>query len=99
MRTMDVWYAHLSEQELMAAMDRLVAAQKDKKQKSVATKGAKTARKTAVKARTRDSLQALSKLAEIVDGRYRIISQPPIIDPGAGVPSQLRDLLRSAAGR
>ena len=81
MRTMDVWYAHLSEQELMAAIDRLVAAQKNKKQKSVATKGAKTARKTAEKARSRDSLQALSKLAEIVDGRYRIISQPPIIVP------------------
>jgi uncharacterized protein (DUF2252 family) len=31
------------------------------------------------KARTRDSLQALSKLAEVVDGEYRIVSQPPIV--------------------
>ena len=37
------------------------------------------------KARTRDSLQALSKLGEMVDGRYRIVSQPPLIVP-------LRDL-------
>ncbi len=42
---------------------------------------AKRARKTAEKARTRDSLQALSKLAEVVDGKYRIISQPPAIIP------------------
>ena len=42
---------------------------------------AKRARKAAEKAHTRDSLQALSKLAEVVDGRYRIISQPPIVIP------------------
>jgi uncharacterized protein (DUF2252 family) len=38
-------------------------------------------RKGAAKARTRDSLQALSKLAELVDGQYRIVSQPPIVVP------------------
>jgi hypothetical protein len=41
----------------------------------------KVAEKTAAKAYTRDSLQALSKLAERVDGQYRIISQPPLIVP------------------
>jgi len=41
----------------------------------------KTAERTAAKARTRDSLQALSKLGELVDGRYRIVSQPPIVVP------------------
>ena len=46
---------------------------------------AKTAEKQARKAHTRDSLQALSKLAEQVDGRYRIVSQPPVVIP-------LRDL-------
>ena len=45
----------------------------------------KTAEKQARKAHTRDSLQALSKLAEHVDGRYRIVSQPPVVIP-------LRDL-------
>jgi uncharacterized protein (DUF2252 family) len=50
-------------------------------------KGAKAAkqvaktRKEAAKARTRDSLQALSKLAELVSGQYRIVSRPPIIVP------------------
>ena len=33
------------------------------------------------KAHTRDSLQALSKLGEVVDGRYRIVSQPPVVVP------------------
>jgi len=33
------------------------------------------------KARTRDSLQALSKLGELVDGAYRIVSRPPIVVP------------------
>lgn len=33
------------------------------------------------KARTRDSLQALAKLAELVDGTYRIVSQPPVVIP------------------
>src|SRR5262249_14229505 len=37
--------------------------------------------KAADKARTRDSMQALSKLAELVDGRYRIVSQPPLVVP------------------
>ena len=39
----------------------------------------KGAQRTADKAHTRDSLQALSKLAELVDGKYRIIAQPPVI--------------------
>ena len=37
--------------------------------------------KTLRKAHTRDSLQALSKLGELVDGRYRIVSQPPVVVP------------------
>ena len=44
--------------------------------------------KTAAKAHTRDSLQALSKLGELVDGKYRIVSQPPVVVP-------LRDLAAS----
>ena len=33
----------------------------------------------------RDSLQALSKLGELVDDRYRIVSQPPIVVPARGL--------------
>ena len=38
-------------------------------------------RRRCAKAHTRDSLQALSKLGELVDGHYRIVSQPPIVVP------------------
>jgi uncharacterized protein (DUF2252 family) len=81
MRTMDIWYARLSEEELMAAIATEVANQKDKAAKKSMKKGAKGAKKITAKARTRDSLQALSKLAEHVDGNYRIVSQPPIVIP------------------
>ncbi len=81
MRIMDVWYSHMSEEDLMAAMGTAVGMQTDKTQKKAAQKTEKAAKKNVLKARTRDSLQALSKLAEHVDGNYRIVSQPPIVIP------------------
>ena len=83
MRTMDVWYAHLDEQELMAAIDVAVGSQKHKAEKKVATHAAKTARKGALKAHTRDSLQALSKLAEQVDGSTASSASRPSSSPPA----------------
>jgi Uncharacterized protein conserved in bacteria (DUF2252) len=50
-------------------------------QARLAKRAAKRAEQSRKKANTRDSLQALSKLAEIVDGTYRIVSQPPIVVP------------------
>ena len=47
----------------------------------VARRAARQGDKTMRKAHTRDSLQALSKLGEFVDGRYRIVSQPPVVIP------------------
>jgi uncharacterized protein (DUF2252 family) len=47
----------------------------------------KLVEKSGAKARTRDSLQALSELGELVDGRYRIVSQPPIVVPARDFPS------------
>jgi uncharacterized protein (DUF2252 family) len=55
--------------------------QKQAKQAEVVKEAARHAEKTLEKAHTRDSLQALSKLAEYVDGQYRIVSQPPVIVP------------------
>jgi uncharacterized protein (DUF2252 family) len=80
MRTMDIWYAHLSEQELMAGI-KVARSEADKTEKREMKKREKAAKKTARKAHTRDSLQAVSKLAELVDGTYRIVSQPPIVVP------------------
>jgi hypothetical protein len=79
MGTLAIWYAHLSEDELLAAVRS--AAAKVSKSKKEAKQHEKRALKVSEKAHTRDSLQALSKLAEVVDGRYRIVSQPPIVVP------------------
>jgi uncharacterized protein (DUF2252 family) len=51
-------------------------------------RASKNLNKTLRKAHTRDSLGALPKFAEVVDGRHRIVSQPPVIIP-------LRDLAAS----
>ena len=76
MGALDTWYAHLSEAELLRAIKQATSASG-----KTGKADRKRAEKTAAKAHSRDSLQALSKLAEIVDGRYRIISQPPIVVP------------------
>ena len=92
MTTMDIWYSRLTEQELMQAIstfaqteEREAPKKTAKKKAKEAKKGEKGAKKIAAKARTRDSLQALSKLGELVDGRYRIVSQPPIIIPARDI--------------
>jgi uncharacterized protein (DUF2252 family) len=55
--------------------------QKEAKQAEVVREAARRAEKNLEKAHTRDSVQALSKLAEQVDGHYQIVSQPPVIVP------------------
>jgi hypothetical protein len=74
---MDIWYAHLDEDELLQGIRSAADTAKTKK----GAKAAKRARKAVAKAHTRHSLQALSKLGELVDGQYRIVSQPPIVVP------------------
>jgi uncharacterized protein (DUF2252 family) len=59
---------------------------RDAKEEKVAKKAVRRAEKNVEKAHTRDSVQALSKLCEVVNGQYRIVSQPPVIVPA-------RDLL------
>jgi uncharacterized protein (DUF2252 family) len=79
MGTMELWYAHMDETDLLKAMQS--AAKASGKQTKMAKRARKMGEKALAKARTRDSLQALSKLGELVDGRYRIVSQPPIVVP------------------
>ena len=80
MSHLDIWYSRLTEGEIMGAV-RALAKGASKRDAQGAKKSAKVAEKTAAKAHTRDSLQALSKLAEVVDGRYRIVSEPPVVIP------------------
>jgi len=88
MGTMDIWYSHLSEDDLRTSirstLTQTAKTAKSKKARKAAKSGQKAAQKAgkaATKAHTRDSLQALSKLGELVDGQYRIVSQPPIVVP------------------
>jgi uncharacterized protein (DUF2252 family) len=78
MGTMDIWYAHLDEDELRRGI-RSAAAEASKTNKGA--KAARRAEKAVAKAHTRHSLQALAKLGELVDGQYRIVSQPPMVIP------------------
>jgi uncharacterized protein (DUF2252 family) len=77
MGTMDIWYAHLDEDKLLQGIRSAADTAKTKK----GAKAAKRAERAVAKAHTRHSLQALSKLGELVDGQYRIVSQPPIVVP------------------
>ena len=70
MRALDIWYARLDGDEVVAGVKA-----------SLSGKALKRTEKGINKAYTRDSLQALSKLAERVDGTYRIVSQAPIVVP------------------
>jgi hypothetical protein len=76
MRTLDIWYAHLDVDQLLAQA-RAFAPQE--------RKTLKRGQKTIEKARTRDSLQALEKLTVLVDGRRHIVSEPPILIPARDI--------------
>jgi uncharacterized protein (DUF2252 family) len=101
MGTMDIWYARMAEGQFPQALRAAADASRTKKATRAAKQAGKVARKEAAKARTRDSLQALSKLAELVDGRYRIVSRPPVVVPARDLeatygipPDRMRRLLR-----
>lgn len=74
MPLLDVWYAHLNVEDGL----RQLRSQLEKKR-------AKKTEKLLAKARTRDSMQAVSKLTTTVDGRQRIVSDPPLIVPAEEV--------------
>jgi uncharacterized protein (DUF2252 family) len=70
MTNLDVWYAHMDMDELRAQFNSQLQAQ----QRKAMDKGL-------AKARTRDSMQEVAKLTRMVDGRPRIISDPPLLVP------------------
>jgi uncharacterized protein (DUF2252 family) len=70
MSNLDVWYAHADMEQLRAQFESQLSARQRK-----------LVRKGLAKARTRDSMQELAKLTRIVDGRPRIISDPPLLVP------------------
>src|ERR687897_36943 len=69
MGELEVWYSRVSEEEVRALLS-------DAKSKKKTTR---KINKAVRKARGRDSLQALSKLTRVVDGRRMIIDDPPLL--------------------
>jgi Uncharacterized protein conserved in bacteria (DUF2252) len=94
MRNLDVWYAHVEAGQLFAQLKSEASAKQRAKAKA-----------NLAKARTRDSMQAFSKLTHEVAGERRIIADPPLITPiedllpdgreRVGVEGELRGLIRS----
>jgi uncharacterized protein (DUF2252 family) len=92
MNSLDVWYARADMDELQAEF----RSQLKKRQRKAVSKGLD-------KARAHDSMQELAKLTRRVDGRPRIISDPPLLVPVGellpgpgerkGFESQLNDLI------
>jgi uncharacterized protein (DUF2252 family) len=67
---LSVWYSHANMDDLLSQIgDQLDAKRKARTQAALN------------KAHHRDSLQALAKLTTMVDGRARILSQPPLLVP------------------
>ena len=67
MRDLDVWYAHVSADDALAAARAAGGVRIRRTELAVA------------KARTRDNLQALERFTTVVDGRRRIVDSPPLI--------------------
>lgn len=65
MRNLDVWYSRVTVDDLL----NLIANKQDKK----------LAEKRLSKVRQRDSLQALAKLTELVDGHRVFVNDPPVL--------------------
>jgi uncharacterized protein (DUF2252 family) len=70
MRTLDIWYSYLTPEDLQ----RLDEVASDKRVQ-------RALNRFEAKAHTRDSLQALTKLAVEVEGKHQIRSDPPLLIP------------------
>ncbi|MDF1744354.1 MAG: DUF2252 domain-containing protein [Gimesia sp.] len=82
MRVTDIWYN-------LFESDRMIEMLKGKKLK-------RGARKVVEKAMRKDSRHALDRLAEEVNGKYRIRSAPPLLIPARDLPeTDMRDQIQS----
>jgi len=90
-RDLDVWYTHMDIGRVLNDLGDELGLNKSKGSDRTMSKVKERADKQLVKARTRDSMQALEKLTEVVDGETRFISDQPLLVP-------ISDLLPEAEG-
>ncbi len=70
MRNLDLWYARLDIEKLIAGFQsKMAPAEVERMERNLE------------KARTKDSLKAFAKLTRMVDGEARIVADPPLIVP------------------
>jgi uncharacterized protein (DUF2252 family) len=67
MPALDVWYYHVEADAVLEVLERS------------SKKAKKSARKMVKKARRRTQVQTLEKLTEVVDGRRRLLNDPPLL--------------------
>ena len=77
MTNLEVWYSHTEIQPLVTALQDQAQTTGSKVEGRLAT----NAERLIEKALTKDSMKALDKLTEVVDGQRRIKSDPPLIVP------------------
>jgi uncharacterized protein (DUF2252 family) len=75
MRTLEAWYDHIDVERLMGLIHEELT------QGRLAKKEARQAERDVAKARTRDSLRVFAKRANEIDGRLRIVADPPLVVP------------------
>ncbi len=108
MRDLDVWYARMDIEKVLEEIGDDLGLTSSK---GAAKGGGKEmskvkarADKTLAKARTRDSMQALEKLTQVVDGETRFVSDPPLLVPieellpereGSALTANFHEMLRS----
>jgi uncharacterized protein (DUF2252 family) len=88
-KLLEVWYARLDIEDAL-----------EKVGTEVSTEGLSRTRKALAKAHKRDSMQVLKKLTTVVDGRRKIISDPPLVVPigelaGDWTADQIVDAMKS----
>jgi uncharacterized protein (DUF2252 family) len=104
MRDLDVWYARMDIEKVLQDLGEELGLTGKKRGDKPLSKAKARSEKILAKARTRDSMQALDKLTEVVDGESRFISDPPLLVPieelvsaeqGAVLTERMHDMLRS----
>jgi uncharacterized protein (DUF2252 family) len=103
-RDLEVWYARMDITQVLNDLGAELGLNGKKSSDKTMSKVKASADKQLAKARTRDSMQALSKLTEIVDGETRFVSDPPLIvpiaelmpeDQGTALTDRMHELIHS----
>jgi len=77
MSNLEVWYSRIDIEAVIGALNTLAQATHSKAEEHMAA----TATRLVDKALTKDSMKALDKLTEVVNGERRIKSDPPLVVP------------------